>query len=149
MNHMVGRPVLGAPDESMVREHLSIEDKPGLPHQGALRTARPTSVIGSWSGGAARRAARRRSWRFSMAVSLALVFLLQMGAVRSQEVAPGTLLHDFDRDGVEEKLISGPGVNEIQRTNAGLFLEAFSRGLAVTGFERTAQEGAYLLEPWP
>ena len=28
---------------------------------------------------------------------------------------PGTLLHDFDRDGIKEKLISGPGVNEIQR----------------------------------
>ncbi|RYD30541.1 MAG: hypothetical protein EOP86_19750, partial [Verrucomicrobiaceae bacterium] len=30
------------------------------------------------------------------------------------------LLHDFDRDGVPEKLISGPGVNEIhQRDEAG------------------------------
>jgi predicted GNAT superfamily acetyltransferase len=38
---------------------------------------------------------------------------------------------------------------EIQQTNARLFLEAFSDGLAVTGFERTANEGAYLLEPWP
>ena len=38
---------------------------------------------------------------------------------------------------------------EIQQTNAGLFLEAFSRGLAVTGFTRTPSEGVYLLEPWP
>jgi predicted GNAT superfamily acetyltransferase len=38
---------------------------------------------------------------------------------------------------------------EIQQTNARLFLDAFSRGLAVTGFARTDAEGAYLLEPWP
>ena len=38
---------------------------------------------------------------------------------------------------------------EIQQTNARLFLDAFSRSLAVTGFERTESEGAYLLEPWP
>jgi len=37
---------------------------------------------------------------------------------------------------------------EIQQTNARLFLEAFSRGFAVTGFERTKTEGVYLLEPW-
>jgi predicted GNAT superfamily acetyltransferase len=38
---------------------------------------------------------------------------------------------------------------EIQQTNARLFLDAFERGLAVTGFARTATDGAYLLEPWP
>ena len=37
---------------------------------------------------------------------------------------------------------------EIQQANARLFLDAFSRGLAVTGFERTKTEGVYLLEPW-
>jgi predicted GNAT superfamily acetyltransferase len=37
---------------------------------------------------------------------------------------------------------------EIQRTNAHLLMDAFSRGLAVTGFARSATEGAYLLEPW-
>jgi predicted GNAT superfamily acetyltransferase len=37
----------------------------------------------------------------------------------------------------------------IQQTNARLFLDAFARSLAVTGFARTATEGAYLLEPWP
>jgi predicted GNAT superfamily acetyltransferase len=36
----------------------------------------------------------------------------------------------------------------IQQTNARLFLDAFERGLAVTGFARTAAEGTYLLEPW-
>ena len=38
---------------------------------------------------------------------------------------------------------------EIQQTNARLFLNAFARGLAVTGFARTPSEGVYLLEPWP
>jgi predicted GNAT superfamily acetyltransferase len=37
---------------------------------------------------------------------------------------------------------------EIQRRNAAKFLDAFGRGLAVTGFERTQTEGTYLLEPW-
>ena len=37
---------------------------------------------------------------------------------------------------------------EIQQTNAQHFLDAFGRGLAVTGFSRTDTEGAYLLEPW-
>jgi predicted GNAT superfamily acetyltransferase len=38
---------------------------------------------------------------------------------------------------------------EIQQTNASLFLDAFSRSLAVTGFARAKTEGTYLLEPWP
>ena len=38
---------------------------------------------------------------------------------------------------------------QIQITNARLFLDAFARSLAVTGFARTATVGAYLLEPWP
>jgi predicted GNAT superfamily acetyltransferase len=37
---------------------------------------------------------------------------------------------------------------QIQQANARKFLDAFSRGLAVTGFESTASEGTYLLEPW-
>jgi predicted GNAT superfamily acetyltransferase len=37
---------------------------------------------------------------------------------------------------------------EIQKENAHRFLDAFGRGLAVTGFERTDTEGTYLLEPW-
>ena len=37
---------------------------------------------------------------------------------------------------------------DIQQANARKFLDAFSRGLAVTGFARSDTEGAYLLEPW-
>jgi predicted GNAT superfamily acetyltransferase len=37
---------------------------------------------------------------------------------------------------------------QIQQTNASLFLDAFSRGFAVTGFALTKTEGVYLLEPW-
>ena len=37
---------------------------------------------------------------------------------------------------------------EIQQGNAEKFLDAFARGLAVTGFERSETEGTYLLEPW-
>jgi predicted GNAT superfamily acetyltransferase len=36
---------------------------------------------------------------------------------------------------------------EIQRANAEKFQQAFANGLAVTGFERTNDEGIYLLEP--
>jgi predicted GNAT superfamily acetyltransferase len=36
----------------------------------------------------------------------------------------------------------------IQKDNARRFLDAFARGLAVTGFERSETEGTYLLEPW-
>jgi len=37
---------------------------------------------------------------------------------------------------------------EIQATNATKFLDAFGRGLAVTGFARNDTDGTYLLEPW-
>jgi predicted GNAT superfamily acetyltransferase len=37
----------------------------------------------------------------------------------------------------------------IQEQNGEKFKAAFERGLAVTGFERSDTEGAYLLEPWP
>ena len=37
---------------------------------------------------------------------------------------------------------------QIQQANASRFLDAFARGLAVTGFSRSESEGAYLLEPW-
>ena len=41
-----------------------------------------------------------------------------------------------------------PGrAREIQRANSDRFRECFARGLAVTGFERGANEGAYLLGP--
>ncbi len=38
---------------------------------------------------------------------------------------------------------------QMQMANAAKFENAFARGLAVTGFERSAAEGTYLLEPWP
>jgi predicted GNAT superfamily acetyltransferase len=37
---------------------------------------------------------------------------------------------------------------EIQRANGEKFRAAFARGLAVTGFERSATQGTYLLEPY-
>jgi predicted GNAT superfamily acetyltransferase len=43
-----------------------------------------------------------------------------------------------------------PGrAREIQKGNGEKFQRAFERGLAVTGFERSATEGIYVLEPWP
>jgi predicted GNAT superfamily acetyltransferase len=36
----------------------------------------------------------------------------------------------------------------IQQQNAEKFMSAFSQGLAVTRFERSAAEGTYVLEPW-
>jgi predicted GNAT superfamily acetyltransferase len=41
-----------------------------------------------------------------------------------------------------------PRAREIQQANARKFQQAFERGLAVTGFERSAHEGTYVLEPW-
>jgi predicted GNAT superfamily acetyltransferase len=41
-----------------------------------------------------------------------------------------------------------PCAREIQRANGEKFLDAFARGLAVTGFERSDAHGAYLLEPY-
>ena len=40
------------------------------------------------------------------------------------------------------------GARRIQQDNAERFQDAFARGLAVTGFERTGSHGTYLLEPW-
>lgn len=37
---------------------------------------------------------------------------------------------------------------EIQRANGEKFQAAFAKGLAVTGFERSDEQGTYLLEPW-
>ncbi len=37
---------------------------------------------------------------------------------------------------------------DLQKRNAEKFRNAFARGLAVTGFERTPTEGTYLLERW-
>ena len=43
--------------------------------------------------------------------------LLVSGQTRETAPPLGTFLHDFDHDGVEEKLLSGPGINEIQHWN--------------------------------
>jgi hypothetical protein len=37
---------------------------------------------------------------------------------------------------------------EIQMRVADQFLENFSKNLAVTGFERSAENGTYLFSPW-
>ena len=39
-------------------------------------------------------------------------------ATAAETLPPGTLLHDFDRDGVEEKLTSRAGTNQIQKWDA-------------------------------
>lgn len=49
----------------------------------------------------------------SLILTIAAIFAT--GWAAAQTSTPGTLLHDFDRDGAEEKLISGSGRNEIQR----------------------------------
>jgi predicted GNAT superfamily acetyltransferase len=41
-----------------------------------------------------------------------------------------------------------PCAREIQQTNGDKFLDAFARGLAVTGFDRSDTQGTYLLEPY-
>jgi predicted GNAT superfamily acetyltransferase len=55
----------------------------------------------------------------------------------------------YPADIADMRVSDNARAREIQQTNARLFLDAFSRGLAVTGFTRTPSEGAYLLEPWP
>jgi predicted GNAT superfamily acetyltransferase len=42
-----------------------------------------------------------------------------------------------------------PRARRIQAAVSERFVGAFRRGLAVTGFERSAETGTYLLEPWP
>jgi len=41
-----------------------------------------------------------------------------------------------------------PRAREIQKRVSGAFEEHFSKGLAVTGFERTPESGTYLLSEW-
>jgi predicted GNAT superfamily acetyltransferase len=64
-----------------------------------------------------------------------------------QEACPTRIGYPADIDVIRRR--DTARAREIQQSNARLFLDAFSRGLAVTGFARTASEGAYLLEPWP
>lgn len=54
----------------------------------------------------------RNRWGFRLGAALTL-----LGWAVAQPATPGTLLHDFDHDGVNERLTSRPDVNEIQRWN--------------------------------
>jgi predicted GNAT superfamily acetyltransferase len=70
-----------------------------------------------------------------------------LGGVRTgREACPTRISYPVDIGVIREK--DAARAREIQQTNARLFLDAFSRGLAVTGFERSESEGTYLLEPW-
>lgn len=51
-----------------------------------------------------------RRWVLLYGATMALA-----GCATTLSAASDTLLHDFDRDGVEEKLIGRMGTNEIQR----------------------------------
>ena len=64
-----------------------------------------------------------------------------------QEACPTCITYPADIAAI--RAADPPRAREIQRTNARLFLDAFARGLAVSGLARTETEGAYLLEPWP
>jgi len=70
----------------------------------------------------------------------------QQAKKTGQEACPTRIAYPIDIAVIREK--DPARAREIQQANAHLFLDAFSRGLAVTGFERTETEGAYLLEPW-
>src|SRR5688572_30392587 len=61
--------------------------------------------------------ARRRFTRTWLSALLLATFTL-VNSASAQPTTSDTLLHDFDHDGVDEKLISRPGTNEIQRFNA-------------------------------
>ena len=50
--------------------------------------------------------------------ALLLATVAFASSVTAQPATSDTLLHDFDHDGIKEKLISRPGTNEIQRFNA-------------------------------
>jgi predicted GNAT superfamily acetyltransferase len=63
-----------------------------------------------------------------------------------QEACPTRISYPADISVIREH--DNSRARQIQQANARLFVDAFSRGLAVTGFARTDAEGAYLLEPW-
>jgi predicted GNAT superfamily acetyltransferase len=68
------------------------------------------------------------------------------GGVPSGSACPtGRIAYPIDIDAIRRQ--DTARARAIQQANARLFLDAFERGLAVTGFERTAAEGTYLLEP--
>ena len=62
------------------------------------------------------RAPKSRNSRTSVSALLFAITVLA-GSATAQPTTPGPLRHDFDHDGVEERLIGRPGTNEIQRWN--------------------------------
>ena len=54
----------------------------------------------------------------------------------------------YPADIAEIRAVDPARAREIQAENAQRFQAAFSRGLAVTAFDRTETEGVYLLEEW-
>ena len=69
------------------------------------------------------------------------------GKRTGQDACPTRISYPADIAVIRER--DSARARAIQQAYARLFLEAFSRGLAVTGFVRTPSEGFYLLEPWP
>jgi predicted GNAT superfamily acetyltransferase len=69
------------------------------------------------------------------------------GARSRPAAAAGRISYPADIDAIRRQ--DNARARAIQQANARLFLDAFGRGMAVTGFERSAAEGTYLLEPWP
>jgi predicted GNAT superfamily acetyltransferase len=68
------------------------------------------------------------------------------GERTGREACPTRISYPLEIAAIREQ--DNARAREIQESNARLFLDAFARGLAVTGFERTESEGVYLLEPW-
>ena len=68
------------------------------------------------------------------------------GTERAAGAAATRIAYPADIAAIRKR--DNPRAREIQQTNARLFCDAFANGLAVTGFERTENEGAYRLEHW-
>ena len=62
--------------------------------------------------------------------------------------APSAERISYPADITQIRATDPPRARHIQQSNAQKFRDAFSRGLAVTGFESTPIAGVYLLEPW-
>ncbi len=72
--------------------------------------------------------------------------VLDGGPPVPRAASPERITYPADIARIREE--DNPRARAIQQANAEKFLDAFSRGLAVTGFERSATEGTYLLEPF-
>ncbi|MSU36973.1 MAG: c-type cytochrome [Pedosphaera sp.] len=60
---------------------------------------------------------RRTGWIFVSGAGVLLMHTMFV-ATAAQQLPSGTLLHDFDRDGVEERLTTQPGTNRIEHWDA-------------------------------